>query len=261
LSIIGKKLRKSRIFRDDGKTLIVPMENLAAWDIEESRNVDEISDWSEIAKAVIKGGADAIMTRYGIAKRYYKELVGKHVSLIVTVELESLNHVEKALRIGADAVKNAYFGSVANTPSLKVTQLADRCEQFGIPFLFETVPLSDQKIGKKPEQLFNVNSIRKAVRLGITFGADIIKTSYSGSAESFKQIVKGCSVPIVILGGPKLSNKQILERIKGAMDGGAAGVACGRNIYTHENPEIITRAISRVIHENASVEEAMKEFE
>jgi fructose-bisphosphate aldolase/2-amino-3,7-dideoxy-D-threo-hept-6-ulosonate synthase len=246
----------ARIFREDKKTLIVPMESLAGW------NGKDIGDWGKVARQVIKGGADVIMTTYGIAKQYYKELIGKDISLILTVQLEALYYVDEALRMGADAVKYHYFGPYKKAPRLQITQLANKCEKLGMPFLLETVPYSETlNAENKREQLLDASSIRKAVRRGVTYGSDFIKTSYTGDPESFKQVVKDCPVPVVILGGSKISNKQLLERVKGAIEAGAAGIACGRNIYNNEKPESVTRALVRIIHENASVEEAMEELE
>ncbi len=48
--------------------------------------------------------------------------------------------------------------------------------------------------------------------------------------------------------------------VKGALKAGAAGVSIGRNAFQHDNPIAIIRAIGKIVHENASIEEAMKEL-
>ncbi|MEM2094580.1 MAG: fructose-bisphosphate aldolase, partial [Candidatus Bathyarchaeia archaeon] len=88
-----------------------------------------------------------------------------------------------------------------------------------------------------------------------------IKTNYSGSPETFKKVTSSCPVPVTILGGERISDDACLQRIKGAMDGGAAGGAFGRNTMTHPYPAKIVRAIRKIIHEGSSIEEAKKELE
>ena len=66
--------------------------------------------------------------------------------------------------------------------------------------------------------------VKHAARVGCEMGADIVKVSYTGSPETFREVVEGCTVPVVIAGGAKMdSDRDILEMVKGAMDAGGAG--------------------------------------
>jgi class I fructose-bisphosphate aldolase len=77
--------------------------------------------------------------------------------------------------------------------------------------------------------------------------------------ETFKEVVSGCSIPVVIAGGPKMdSDRDILEMVKGSIDAGGAGVSIGRNVFQHENPTRMVQAISAIVHDNSSVEDALK---
>jgi DhnA family fructose-bisphosphate aldolase class Ia len=76
--------------------------------------------------------------------------------------------------------------------------------------------------------------------------------------ESFREVVKGCPVPVVIAGGPKMSSdKDILEMVKGAIEAGGAGVSIGRNVFQYRDPTRMVGAISLLVHENSSVAEAL----
>jgi class I fructose-bisphosphate aldolase len=88
-------------------------------------------------------------------------------------------------------------------------------------------------------------------------GADIAKVPYTGSVDTFAKVVEGCPIPVVIAGGSKVSDEQTLEMIKGAMDAGAAGISMGRNVFQHENPELLVKAASAIVHGGATVEDAM----
>ncbi|MCK4554203.1 hypothetical protein KAU19_04540, partial [Candidatus Parcubacteria bacterium] len=76
--------------------------------------------------------------------------------------------------------------------------------------------------------------------------------------ETFKEVVAGCSVPVVIAGGPKMdSDKEILEMVKGAIDAGGAGVSIGRNVFQYKDPGIMVKAISGIVNTGISVEEGL----
>jgi fructose-bisphosphate aldolase, class I len=76
--------------------------------------------------------------------------------------------------------------------------------------------------------------------------------------ESFREVVLGCPVPVVIAGGPKMnSDRDILEMVKGAVEAGGSGVSMGRNIFQHRQPSRMVGAITLIVHENAGVDEAL----
>jgi fructose-bisphosphate aldolase/2-amino-3,7-dideoxy-D-threo-hept-6-ulosonate synthase len=96
-----------------------------------------------------------------------------------------------------------------------------------------------------------------AVRLAEELGADVVKTAYTGDAESFARVVDSTRLPVLIAGGSKGTDRQTVEMVRGAMDADASGVSMGRSIFQHEDPEAITRAVSAVVHDDAGTEEAL----
>ena len=113
--------------------------------------------------------------------------------------------------------------------------------------------------GENISNPFDPKIVAHVARIGAELGADVVKTVYTGDSESFRTVVEGCPVPIVIAGGPQANNdKELLEMVKGAIDAGAVGVSMGRNIFQHSNPENITKAISNIIFDNSSVESALE---
>lgn len=255
---IGKMRRLSRIFRTGKRTLIVPMEWGTAF---------APKDWGVCAstiESVIEGGADAIMTTYGQARHFAKELC--KVPLILTINYGwsdrayPLEYVREACHLGVEAVKVHFFGPTSELPILELQKLAAECKNNGMPFLFEPIPMSDYP-NADGKQMLNPTPVKEAVDLGVIVGADIIKTTYTGNATSFREVTNGCPIPVIIAGGSKLpTDKATLEMIRGAMDGGASGGAIGRNITTHKNPSKMTKAISRIVHNNATVAEALEEL-
>ena len=89
-------------------------------------------------------------------------------------------------------------------------------------------------------------------------GADIVKVVYTGSPETFQEVVEGCFVPVVIAGGEKMgSDQDILEMVEGAVAAGGAGVSIGRNVFQHKDPAKIVQAICMIVHGGAGMEERL----
>ncbi|MFA7486029.1 MAG: fructose-bisphosphate aldolase, partial [Phycisphaerae bacterium] len=96
-------------------------------------------------------------------------------------------------------------------------------------------------------------------RVGAELGADIVKCVYTGSVETFQEVIEGCPVPVVIAGGEKMgSDEDIFNMVDGALKAGAAGVSIGRNAFQHEKPEKIIGALSKMVHDDYTVEQATK---
>ena len=86
----------------------------------------------------------------------------------------------------------------------------------------------------------------------------MVKTYY---CEGFEKVVEGCPVPIVIAGGPKLETElDAFKMTSEAVSKGAVGVDMGRNIWQHDHPVAMIKAVRAIVHENASPKEAQDLF-
>jgi fructose-bisphosphate aldolase/2-amino-3,7-dideoxy-D-threo-hept-6-ulosonate synthase len=112
--------------------------------------------------------------------------------------------------------------------------------------------------GPKIKDETAVEAVKLAARVGAELGADIVKTTYTGDPDSFREVVEGCPVPVVIAGGSKLNDLETLNMIEGAMKAGAAGLSVGRNVFQHEHPDRLVRAACAIVHESKTTEEAME---
>ena len=112
--------------------------------------------------------------------------------------------------------------------------------------------------GPKVKSEYDLNNVKLAARVGAELGADIVKVVYTGSPDSFVEVVQGCPVPVVIAGGPKMdSDEDIFKMVEGALKAGASGISIGRNAFQHKTPEKMIRALCKMVHEGATVEEAL----
>jgi class I fructose-bisphosphate aldolase len=128
------------------------------------------------------------------------------------------------------------------------------CVRWGVPLLAMVYPR-----GRRIKDEYAVNVVKHAARLGAELGADIVKVSYTGSPESFREVIEGCFVPVVIAGGPQMeTDRDILEMVRGSIEAGGAGVSIGRNAFQHSKPSLIVKAIASIVHKHATVEEALQ---
>ena len=245
----------------DGKYLIVPMDHGITMGA-----VKGLKDIEGTIDAVTRGGADCVLTQKGIAPRVHPNTNGAgyvvHLNGSTTIgpdedDKRVTGTVEEAIRSGADAVSfHINVGSNYEPKQIEdLGQLTERADRFGMPVLAMAYARGPGIEGDEPEALGH------AVRLAEELGADVVKTGYSGDAESFQHVVESTRLPVVIAGGARGSDRQTLEKVRGTMDAGGAGISMGRSIFQHDDPEAITRAISAVVHEDASAEEALEEAE
>ncbi|WP_457548647.1 2-amino-3,7-dideoxy-D-threo-hept-6-ulosonate synthase [Archaeoglobus sp.] len=258
---IGKRIRLERIInRETGNTVIVPMDHGVSMG-----PIEGLRDMPKIINAVAEGGANAVVLHKGMVVHGHRGY-GKDIGLIVHLsgsttlspdpnEKVLVCSVEEAIRLGADAVSvHVNIGSKTEADQLKKLGVISKiCAEWGMPLLAMMYPR-----GEGINQ-FDEKAVALSSRVGAELGADIVKTNFTGSVESFKRVVEGCPVPIVVAGGPKMKSvEDVLSMVKMAMDAGARGVAIGRNVFQAENPTLMTKAIAMIVHENAEVKEALE---
>jgi len=252
LTIIGKDLRMGKIFRNDGKTLIVAMDHGL------DGPMRGIESPKKTIQKIVEGGPDSIIVNLGILREFSKELK-QLPSVMWTVPLDEPSWIKETIKMGVDGVKVGCFEPISNAVEyMKFLTMGVECEKWGMPLCAEPIPVDP--VTRK--EITDLETNKKAARLGAEAGGDFLKLVYTGSPESFKQVVDTCVVPATIMGGPRMeTDRDILEVVKGMIDAGGCGVAFGRNIWQHRDPTAMIRAISMVIHEGATVEKALKELE
>jgi fructose-bisphosphate aldolase/2-amino-3,7-dideoxy-D-threo-hept-6-ulosonate synthase len=254
----GKKRRLKRILQKDNRTVMVPMDHGVSMG-----PLKGITNMQNIIDQLLKGGVDAVVLNKGIAKRVNIDNAGLivHLSAISNLTPNANNKVQvctvqEAIRIGADAVSvHINVGAQDEDKMLaKLGRVADECDIYGMPLLAMMYPR-----GPKIQSEHAVDVVAHAARLGAELGADIIKTNYTGDTKSFKTVVEGCPVPVIIAGGPKCKTEQeILQTAYESIKAGGAGFSIGRNVFQHENPTLMVKALSAIVHKGVSVEQALK---
>jgi len=261
--MLGKRIRLERIFdRNTKKTIIVPMDHGAGMG-----PIPGLLDFGKTVDKVANGGANAVVGHVGLPLWGHRKH-GKDIGLIlhfsVSTELNPVdkndkvlvNTVERAIKMGADAVSvHVNVGSKNESNQLRdLGEVAGKCLEWGLPLLAMMYPRGE---GIEKGKDKTVKYVKMAARIGAELGADIIKTYYPGSAEDMAEVVEGCPAPVVIAGGAKGSDREALEMIKGAIDGGAAGLSMGRNVFQRDDADKFIQAAGLIVHQNKSVDEAL----
>jgi predicted phospho-2-dehydro-3-deoxyheptonate aldolase len=254
----GKRKRLNRIFRADNRVVIVPMDHGVTIGPTEG-----LVDMQETISKLLRGGVDALVLHKGPAKHINTGKAGLIVHMSGATQLGSspdnkiqVCSVEEAVRIGADAASvHVNVGADKEDRMLeKLGRVADDCDKYGMPLLAMMYPR-----GPKIQDPHGFEVIAHAARVGAELGADIVKIDYTGDAESFREVVRGCYVPVIIAGGPKVTtDREILQMVYDSLKAGGAGLSIGRNVFQRENPTSMVKALSAIVHKRASVDEALR---
>jgi predicted phospho-2-dehydro-3-deoxyheptonate aldolase len=255
----GKQLRMSRITKN-GKAVIIPMDHGTS-----EGPILGLENMNKTVPAIAKGGATAVLVHKGIIGSLksapYCGMI-MHMSASSRLAADPNNKVlvasvEEAVILGADCVSVHINvgGCEAEPDMLKILgDTASDCRKFQMPLLAMMYPR-----GKNVKEKLDPEAVALVARIGGELGADLVKTLYTGDVDSFKKVVYGCPVPVVIAGGPKCeSDLEVLEMVKGALEAGAMGVSLGRNAFQHKNPTAMVKALYAIIVDDYDVDYALE---
>lgn len=161
--------------------------------------------------------------------------------------------IREAIRLNVAAVALSIFvGSEYEQQTLmNLANLVNESEDFGIPVLAVTA------VGKELEKR-DARFLSLSCRIAAELGARFVKTYY---CDGFESVVRGCPVPLVIAGGPKLATEMdVFQLTYDAVQRGAAGVDMGRNIWQNDHPVAMIQAIRHIVHENGTPKTALDLF-
>jgi DhnA family fructose-bisphosphate aldolase class Ia len=147
---------------------------------------------------------------------------------------------------GADELRRACIENVGRLKTL--------CESAAIPLMVEPLVMKPGDGGLTLDG--DVGRITALVRQAVELGADIIKADPTDDVSEYHRVVQVARVPLLVRGGGRVSDEEILIRTQAVLAQGATGIVYGRNIIQHPNPEAITRALMAVVHDDWSPEKA-----
>src|SRR5215210_1622799 len=245
----------------DGRALVVAMDHARTFGA-----IEGLESPDAVIEAAVDARADAVMTTFGVAKRYRESLVGRIPTILrldggpslyredwlAYTEWSLLHSVEDALLLGADGVVvMAFVGIPVELETYRiVARVAGECLRANLPLVVEALPCPGERIPDPNAP----DAMASAARIGFEHGADLVKSYYT---EDFRRVTDNCPVPVLIAGGPKMDTAQeTLRVVHDATQAGAAGVVFGRNIWQSGDTRGMIQALNSIIHEGSPVTEA-----
>jgi DhnA family fructose-bisphosphate aldolase class Ia len=237
-----------------------------------------IEDMRTVVKTLVNAAPDAIQLTLGMA-RHLQEIPGRFKpSLVLRTDVANIYGKElptsrfslmieetmlQAVRYDAACVCVNLF-QIPGAPEVhaqcveNILRLRPQADYYGMPMMIE--PLVFQPNEKAGSYMVNGDetAITYLVRQAVELGADIVKADPTDDVSRYHKVIEAASgIPVLVRGGGRVSDREILERTQGLLAQGAAGIVYGRNVIQHPNPKGITQALMAMVHQNASVDEAL----
>lgn len=238
-----------------------------------------IEDMRRVVATISEARPDALQLAPGLAPLLQERPGKQKPGLVLRVDVTNAydQGQQRALfsRMTADAVEQALALDAAcvvvnllflpDQPKLyaqcieNICQLKPQCVRYGMPLMVETLVMKPdaQAGGYTPDH--DLDRILPLVRQAVELGADLIKADPCEDISQYGQVIEvasGC--PVLLRGGSKISDKELVLRTHQAMQLGAAGIVYGRNVIQHDQPARMVHALMALVHEGATAEQAWK---
>jgi class I fructose-bisphosphate aldolase len=265
----------NRMFSTTGKCFDVAIDHGF---FNESSFLAGIENMEEAVNTIVRAGPDCIQLSVGQAS-WVQDIPGKQKpSLVLRTDVANIygtklprflfselisNPVEEAVRLDAVAVcVNLLL--LPNEPELhyqcikNVTKLKKECEAYGMVLMVEPLVMlpNESKGGYTVDG--DLNKIVPLVRQAVELGADVIKADPCDRIEEYHHVIEtACGVPVLVRGGGRTTDEEILVRTSLLMEQGAAGIVYGRNVIQHPSPDRMTKALMSIVHESLDAQSAL----
>jgi DhnA family fructose-bisphosphate aldolase class Ia len=268
--------RLNRLFAPDGNCFDVAVDHGF---FGERAFLAGIEDMRYVVKTLVSANPDAIQLSIGQAL-ILQNIAGKSKPALV-LRTDSANvygtklpavlfnelindPVEQALRLDASCVVTNLL-NLPNQPELyrqcvrNISTLKPQCERYGMPLMIEPLVMKDNAKAGGYMVDGDFDKILPLVRQAVELGADVIKADPTDDVSLYHEVIKiAGSIPVLVRGGGKAPEAEILQRTYDLMQQGARGIVYGRNVIQHEDPAAMTRAFMAIVHNNATPEAAMQ---
>ncbi len=268
--------RINRLFAPDGKCFDVAIDHGF---FGERRFIDGIENMRNAIETVVEAAPDAIQLTIGQAPTL-QGMPGKDKpALVLRTDVANVygkalprtlysrmiqDPLEQAIRLDAACVV-ANLLMLPEQPELwehcvqNVLALKPQCERYGMPLMVEPLVMKDNATAGGYMVDGDIDKILPLVRQAVEMGADVIKADPTDDVSEYHRVVEiAGDIPILVRGGGKVSDEEILKRTHDLMQQGAKGIVYGRNVIHHDNPAGMTKALMAIVHDDASPEDAIK---
>jgi len=171
--------------------------------------------------------------------------------------------VEQALRLDAACVVVNLF-RIPEQPEVtdqciqNILKIKPECDRYGMPLMIEPLVFRPNAQAGGYMVDGDLEKIVPLVRQAVELGADIIKADPTDNVSDYSFVVQTARVPVLVRGGGRATDEEILTRTEKLIAQGVAGIVYGRNIIQHPDPAEMTRALMAIVHEGKSAADAAK---
>ena len=270
--------RLNRLLAPDGKCFDVAIDHGF---FGESSFLSGIEDMPRAIETVVSANPDAVQLSPGQAG-LLQAIPGKaKPSLVLRTDIANIygaslpralfsellrDPLEQALRLDAACVVVNLL-MLPEQPELhracvqNVLKLKPLCERYGMPLMVEPLVMQDNAVRGGYMVDGNLEKIVTLVRQAVELGADIIKADPCDDVSQYHEVIRvAAGKPVLVRGGGRVSDAEILERTEALMKQGARGIVYGRNVVQHSDPAAITSALMGVVHDHLSASEALERY-
>lgn len=210
---------------------------------------------AELLQRIPGKSKPALVLRTDVANVYGKELPRALFSRMIE------QPVEQAIRLDAVCVVVNLFRlpgqpEVTDQCIQNILKLKPQCDQFNLPLMIEPLVFRPNTEAGGYMVDGDIAKILPLVRQAVELGADIIKADPTDDPNEYHKVIQVARVPVLVRGGGKADDFEILKRTEQVIAQGAAGIVYGRNIIQHANPAGMTRALLAIVHNGAKAAEA-----
>lgn len=271
--------RLNRLFAPDGKCFDVAVDH-GFFGVR--RFINGIENIHSVIESLVEADPDAIQLTIGQAP-ILQSIPGKmKPALVLRTDIANIygrelprtlysrtisQPVEQALRLDASCVVVNLFDQ-PNQPEVQdqciqnILALKPECERYGMPLMIEPLVMKNNAEAGGYMVDGDFDKILPLVRQAIELGADVIKADPTDDVSEYHKVIEvAAGKPVLVRGGGRVSDEEILKRTHALMEQGARGIVYGRNVVQHENPAAMTKALMAVVHDGATPEDAMKHLQ
>ncbi len=271
--------RLNRLFAADGHCFDVAVDHGF---FGERGFLDGIESMSSVVETLVAANPDAIQLTIGQA-RLLQAVPGKNKpSLVLRTDVANVygkklpsvlfsriihDALEQALRLDASCVVVNLFDLPEQPEILRqcidnICALKSQCDRYGMPLMIEPLVMRDNNSAGGYMVDGAIDKILPLVRQAVELGADIVKADPSDNVMEYNRVIQiAGDIPVLVRGGGKVSELEILQRTFDLMGQGAKGIVYGRNVIQHPNPLGITRALMAIVHDGAQPHDALRHLE
>lgn len=270
-----KDARINRLFGTSGNCFDVAIDHGM---FNEASFLAGIEDMTQAITTVASAAPDAIQLSPGTAP-ILQSIPGKQrPALVLRTDVANVYGNPLPTRLFSELITNAVDQAVAldaacvvvnllllpNQPDVhkdcirNINHLKYTCDNASMPLMIEPLAMQDNSEHGGYMVDGDIDKIIPLVRQAVELGADIVKADPCDDVGAYHRVIEAAQqAPVLVRGGGKVSDEDILRRTQALMQQGARGIVYGRNVIQHAKPEAMTRALMSIVHDGNSIDDAL----